>query len=255
MERIAIFAALRWECQPIVRQLRQVARERLAGCTVWRGRSARHEVWLMQTGMGITHAAAAAEALSNADRFALFLSTGCAGALRPDLMPGDLAVATAVISNSSGEQFETDVAQREQACALARRAALRATLGPVLCSPHALVTAAAKQAALARHAAVAVEMEGAPIAARAAQAGVPFVSVRAILDTADTELRQAGRFIDPQSGAVKPVALAGYLVTHPAAWAELRAMQRMMHAAQSSLEKFFSAWFALSSSPLPDGRG
>ena len=74
--------------------------------------------------------------------------------------------------------------------------------------------------------------------------GIPFVSVRTVLDTADTELRHAGRFVDPCTGAVKPLALAGYLATHPSALPDLLAMQRMMHAAQTSLERFFAAWFS-----------
>ena len=73
---------------------------------------------------------------------------------------------------------------------------------------------------------------------------MPFVSVRAILDTADAELPHAGRFIDPHSGTVKPLALAGYLAAHPGALTELLAMQRMKRAAEHSLERFFAAWFA-----------
>jgi nucleoside phosphorylase len=243
VERIAIFAALRWECRPVLRHLRQVTRERVADFTVWRAARPTHEIWVVKTGMGVQHAAAAAEVMSETSRFALFLSTGCAGALAPALVPGDLAIATAIIGDASGERFETDSRQRERLRHAAEHAALRTTVGPVLCSAHALTTVAAKKMA-ARRGPVAVEMEGAPIAARAAQAGIPFASVRAILDTADTELSYAGRFIDAHSGAVKPLALAGYLATHPGAVSSLLAMQRMMQAAQRSLEKFFGAWFA-----------
>ena len=106
------------------------------------------------------------------------------------------------------------------------------------------MTAAQKRAAAAQHDAVAVEMEGVPLAAAAARRSIPFVSVRAILDTADTELKHTGRFIEPQTGAVKPLALVGYLATHPGAVTDLLAMQRMMHAAQTSLERFFAIWFS-----------
>lgn len=243
MERIAIFAALQWECQPILRNMRQVSRARGAHFTVWRSTASHQEVWLVKTGIGMQRAEVAARELSAANRFGLFLSTGCAGALASTLVPGDLAVATAVLGDAPAEQFDTDATQRERACRAAERAALRATLGPVLCSPQVLVTAAAKRAAAARGP-VAVEMEGVPIAACAARAGIPFISVRAILDTAETELRHAGKFIDPQSGAVKPLALAGYLATHPGAVSDLLAMQRMMKAAQTSLQRFFAAWLS-----------
>jgi adenosylhomocysteine nucleosidase len=244
VERIAIFAALRWECQPVLRQLRRVTRERLGDFVFWRGHTAAQEVWLVKTGIGEERAGAAANLTSRAGEFALFLNTGCAGALAPELGPGDLTVATAIIGNASAQRFETTPRSREHACRIAARAHLRATAAPVLCSPRTLATAADKRTAARQHGTVAVEMEGAPIAACAAQAGVAFASVRAILDTVDTELRHSGRFMDEQNGTLKPLALAGYLATHPTILPDLLALQRMQSAAQTSLNKFFHAWFA-----------
>ena len=94
MERIAIFAALQWECGAVVRHLRRVERSRLGAFTLWRSRAARHEVWVVKTGVGVQRAAAAVDALGDATRFALLMSTGCAGGLAPELRPGDLALAT-----------------------------------------------------------------------------------------------------------------------------------------------------------------
>lgn len=226
----------------MLRQMRQVAREQVGGFTIWRGITPRYEVVLVKTGMGVMQAEAAARAIRDRGQFALFMSTGCAGALAAELVPGDIVVATAAMGNHSHGRFETDRDHRDSVRRTAERAGLRVTSGPMLCSPQALATAEHKRAAAAQHGAVAVEMEGASIAAEAAERGIPFVSVRAILDTADTELRHAGRFIEPQTGAVKPFALAGYLAAHPSAIADLLAMQRMMRAAQTSLERFFAVW-------------
>lgn len=242
MERIAIFAALQWECRPVLRNLRQVIRARGEHFTVWRAALREREVWVVKTGMGMQQAAVAARAVSETGRFALFLSTGCAGALAPELAPGDLTVATCIVGDASDGRFETDAPQRAHVRRVADGAGLRVTEGPVLCSPHMLASVDAKRTAAVRGS-VAVEMEGAAIAACAAETGIPFVSVRAILDTADTELRHAGKFIDPRSGAVRPLALASYLAMHPGALPDLLAMQRMMKAAQASLETFFAAWF------------
>jgi adenosylhomocysteine nucleosidase len=244
VERIAIFAALRWECAPVLSHLHQVHRQRVGTFTLWRGVSGKRDVSLVKTGVGARRAGEAAQAMSAAGRFALFLSTGCAGGLASNMLPGDLAVATIVIGSASGPGFQPDREHCERACRIADGLALRVTAGPLLCSHEALTTAAAKRAAAAQCGAVAVEMEGAPIAACAAQAGIPFVSVRAILDSADTEWRHAAHFIDPQSGAARPLALAAYLTTHPGALPELLAMQRMTHAVQRSLQRFFGAWFA-----------
>ena len=244
MERIAIFAALRWECRPILRHLRQVERGRVAQCAFWRGQASGREIWLIKTAVGEQRAAAATRVLDQGGRFDLFLSTGCAGALAPELVPGDLAIATAVIGNASGAEYLTDPVHRERALVAAQRAALRTVVGPVLCSPRVLASVAAKQAAAVSTGSVAVEMEGAAIGALAQQAGVPFASVRAILDTATTELPESGDFLDPQTGTVRPFDVVRYLARQPGALSQLVALRRMMTAAQSSLEKFFQAWLA-----------
>jgi len=244
VQPVAIFAALRWECQPVLRHLRQVTRQRLADFTVWRGHTPVHDVSLVKTGIGVQRAAAAARLLSDTQRYALFVSTGCAGALSAELVPGDLAVASAIVGVSGKERFETDGMHRDRARRAAEQAALRTTVAAVLCSPQALGSAAAKRAAAATHGAVAVEMEGAPIAARAAQIGIPFISVRAILDPLDAELGDGTRFIDPETGTVQPLAVAAYLVTHVRSLPSLAPLLRMRATAQGSLERFFGAWFA-----------
>lgn len=244
MDRIAIFAALHWECRPVLRHLRQVARRRVGGFTAWHGATSRREVVLVKTGMGITQAAAAAQAIRDSGHCALFVSTGCAGALAAELMPGDVVFATTVVGGDSRGAFDTDAEQRERAQRAAAHETLRVVSGPVLCSPEALLTAEHKRAAAARYDAIAVEMEGTAIACEAARRRIPFLSVRAILDTADTELKHAGKFIEPQTGAVKPLALAGYVATHPGVIADLIAMQHMMRAAQVSLARFFGTWFS-----------
>jgi len=244
MERIAIFAALRWECRPVLRRLRQVRRERIAGCTVWKGAAPAAEVWVIQTGMGLERASAAAQAVAAASEFDLFLSTGCAGALVPSLVPGDVTIATTVVGDSPTNRCDTDAPTRSHLQRCADRAGLRTILAPVLCSAHVLSSAAAKREAAITTGAVAVEMEGTAIAHGAARAGVPFASVRAILDRSDTELDGSTPFLDPASGAVRPLALAGYLAAHPGALPGLLALQRMMAAARASLEKLFESFLA-----------
>ena len=244
MGRVAIFAALQWECRPVLQQLRQVSRQRAGDATLWRGSTPRAEVVLVKTGMGVVRAEAAARAVCASGPFDLFLSTGCSGALAAELAPGDITVATAVVDRRTGGHIGTHPQQSESARRTAERAALRVISGSVLCSPQVLASAADKRAAATQHGAVAVEMEGAAVAALAAARSIPFISVRAVLDTAETELGDAGRFMDQQTGAVKPLALAGYLAAHPRALADLFAMQRMMRAAQTSLERFFALWLS-----------
>jgi nucleoside phosphorylase len=246
-EPVAIFAALRWECSAVLHHLHQVRRQRLGDFTCWQGRASGREVWLVKTGVGIARARAAADALGDPSNFALLVSTGCAGGLAPELRPGDLVVATAV--SCDGTTVPTDLAPRSAAMAAAATAGVRAFSGSVLCSATVLASAGEKHAAAAAGT-IAVDMEGGPIAARAAGARVPFMWARTVLDGADHELTLQGGFIDPGSGNVRPLALAAYLVTHPTAVGDLLAVRRMQLAARDNLTRFFAAWFA---APGPGG--
>ena len=171
------------------------------------------------------------------------MSTGCAGGLIAHAAPGDLAIASCAVDDATGEQYATDPSLSERADRLARAAGLAVHRGPIVCVADAFTSSAAKQAAAARGQ-VAVEMEGAPIAASAAAAGIPYLSVRAILDDAETEFRDGG-CVDGATGRVKPLALVKYVARRPAAVGELLAMQRMMQAAEDSLAAFFRRWFAV----------
>lgn len=247
LPHLVVFAAMRWECRPVLRALRQVRRDTLDGFTIWRGRSGAGPVLVMKTGIGPHLAQRAAEAVGAARNHGkgrlAFISTGCAGGLRASTLPGHVALATAAVDAREGTRFAADPHLAEGAAVDARRAGLQVHSGSVLCVDHALSTRADKRAAAAAgH--IAVEMEGAAIAAVAATAGVPYLSVRTILDDADTELGGSAPFIDAQSGAVRPLALAKHLLAHPTAVADLRAMQRLMHASEDGLEKFFRTWLA-----------
>lgn len=243
VERIAIFAALQWECRAVLHALRQLRRVRLGAFRGWQGRVGQREVWVVKTGVGVQRAAAAVDAAGGAQAFQLIVSTGCAGGLAPALQPGDLALATAITGDGTDGALTTTAAQRARALRAVAAAGLRGLEGPLLCSATVLATLADKRAAAAAGAVV-VEMEGGAIAARAAAARVPFLSVRAVLDGADHQLEMPGTLIDPTTGGLRPLALASYVATHPRAIAELRALQRMQHAARDSLERFFGHWLA-----------
>jgi len=244
---IVVFAAMRWECRPVLRALQEVRRDQIEGLTVWRGRSRRAEVMVVKTGIGPQLARRGVDAIVTArrnDPAALaFVSTGCAGGLGANTRPGHVALATVAVDGRDGASFAADAAWIDVADAVARGAGLHVHRGSVLCVDQALATVADKGAAAAAgH--VAVEMEGAAIAAGAARVGVPYLSVRTILDDAQTELAGSAPFLDPQNGTVRPLALAKHLLAHPTAVGELRAMQRLMQAAESSLERFYQAWLS-----------
>lgn len=240
---VAIFAALQWECRPILRHLRGARRSRFAATTVWTADVGATRVTLVKTGIGLARAAEAARALGRSQPFDAFLSSGCAGALAAHLGPGDIVIADAV-RYPEGEAQPVHPAQRQRAIQAAERAGLRPHAGSLLSSPTVLASPEEKRAAAASGA-IAVEMESAAIAAAAAELGVPFGAVRSILDRAETQLENSGRFVDPASGSLRPAAVAGHLLRHPTSVLTLLETKKMMDAAEASLDRFFRHFLAL----------
>jgi len=140
------------------------------------------------SGMGRTAAIAAAGALVEAGATAL-VSWGLAGGLDPRLRAGTICLPSVVVSRD-GATFATDVHWREiLAAAISRH--LRVVSGKLLTSAVAIEDVAAKAAAFAETGAVAVDMESAGVAQIAASKRLPFVAVRAIVDTAGDTLPRA----------------------------------------------------------------
>jgi adenosylhomocysteine nucleosidase len=148
---------------------------------------------LAVSGMGESAAAAAARRLVLAGATAL-VSFGMAGGLDPALICGTVLLPDEVAVCGRGDPESTG-------CATSRewRQRLRAALpvscivceGKLLTSARPLGHPDAKAAAWRAFRAAAVDMESAAIAQVAGQAGLPFIALRVIVDTASDELPAA----------------------------------------------------------------
>lgn len=236
---IVVFAALGWECRPVLRALRGVRRLSDLRVPAWRGAARLGEVWVVRTGVGPRRAAAAAAAV-DLSACALVASTGCAGGLAPALRCGDLVLASAVHADDA--RHDTDPPTRARLLALATARGLRIHEGPIHCSAALLAARQDKRRAAATGA-VAVEMEAGPIAAAATAARRPFVSIRAIIDTAEDDVTLLARIGDPQSGQLRPSDLAAHVLRHPGSIAELWRLRRAQRASRDALRRFFACWF------------
>ncbi len=238
--RRAIFCALRWECRPVLRALRQVERRQIGRWKAWRAALRDGEIVVVQTGVGMERAREAARAVTASGAFDLFLSAGCAGALDGALRAGDLVVARSIVAD--GARFDSDAVFETRATEVCTRLNLPFRCGPVLTSPLVLTSAVARQKAVEASGAIAVEMEAAGIAQIASEHGVGIGEVRAVLDSADVELHESGDFMDPESGRLKPLGVVRFVASHPSAASHLWALRRMMGAAERSLTGFFAGY-------------
>jgi adenosylhomocysteine nucleosidase len=165
-------------------------------------------VSLRSSGMGAEAAGRAAAALLATGPRAV-VAAGFCGALDPALRVGDLVAAEAV-ADEGGARFPADPALL--AAAPGRRG--------VLVSARRLARTPADRARLDG---LAVDLESAAIARRCADAGVPFLALRAVTDEAGHVLPDFDRLTDA-AGRLTPGAGLLHFLIHPG---ELRGLVRL----------------------------
>ena len=167
-------------------------------------------------GPGPAAAGRAAAALIAAGADTL-MSFGVAGALDPRLVPGDLVVATEVIT-PDGRHYPAE-------------AQISGIRGAILTRDTPVADVEQKCRLFEQTGAIAVDMESAAVAACALAAGIPFMAVRAIADSARRTIPRAA--ID----ALRPDGTTDYraLLARPGDWWGLLALGRDWRRAQRTL--------------------
>ena len=112
----------------------------------------------------------------------LLVSLGYAGALDPDLHPGDLVVGSSYLHGA--DPPVPGAAHTTRAAVLLRESGLSVQEGPVLTVDEPLLSPQAKRRAHHGSGALVVDMEGRWIAEAAAFRNVPLIGIRAVLDEA-----------------------------------------------------------------------
>lgn len=122
-----------------------------------------------------------------AARAECLVSFGIAGALAPDLKPGDIVLSTEVVDED--RRWLSSERLRPQIADLARE--LGACEGPVLGAQMVVASKTDKRRAWLQTGAIAVDLESVVVARASAALGIPFVVLRAIADPASRELPPA----------------------------------------------------------------
>ncbi len=169
---LTITAALSWESR--------VAR---AGQAI----AGRGRVRLMTSGVGPQRARDAAEELIDRGEATGVISIGVAGGLTNDLRRPSITVPDQIIRQSDGAVFEPDIELRKQTFRLLNRSDIPWHSVISITTPKILFTKPEKRDAAASGAQI-VQMEDAEWADVCSAAGVPFASVRVVMDALDDDI-------------------------------------------------------------------
>lgn len=156
------------------------------------------------------------------------LSFGIAGALDPELQPGDLVAATRIRATTGA--WPADIAW---AARLARATAAR--MGVLAGANAAAADAGAKKALRAMTGALAVDMESQLAAAHAARLGLPFAALRAVADTATETLPRAALVGLTPEGRPAPLKVLMALARNPGDFKPLKVIAARSRTALEAL--------------------
>jgi adenosylhomocysteine nucleosidase len=199
--RVAIIAALPGELKPLVQGWEKTSTPN--GTSKWTFRRG-DDFWVaVCSGMG-AEAARRAFAVAESDGVPdIVISYGWAGALIPDLKPGDVSVLSVVLDAQTGEQFQLTDGKRKLTVVTCVRVADAAEKERLrLTYPNAVM----------------VDMEAAIIARLAQMRNVPLVCIKGVSDGVGADLPDLNPFINPM-GQLRMLPFLGHLLTHPRYWA------------------------------------
>jgi adenosylhomocysteine nucleosidase len=191
-------------------------------------------ILLEVTGMGAVRARAGARRLVEAGAAAL-LSWGTAAGLEPGLRPGAIALPEIVI-DGNGRRFQADAAWHRRMLKLLEPCADPIT-APLAVSPVLLRGPDEKQA-LHRHSGASfADMESGAIAEVAREAGIPFLSLRAVLDPAAGIVPGCVIRAADAQGRLPLARLAAWAAVRPGDWAHLVSLARWFGEARRALAR------------------
>jgi adenosylhomocysteine nucleosidase len=211
----------------------------------------------VQSGIGCQRAAAAARLLVH--RFApqVLVSFGFAGGLLPEIAPGTLIIGAKLVhaAGSRDPPLDADDALVEQFVAAARREGLAVRHGTMITTPHLMADIPSKAALARTSGACAVDMETAGIAAVARQAGLAWVAIRAVVDTAEETLPTACLHTVKADGRLALGPFMRTLCRSPGVLRQFFWLGRRAKTARQHLSRVLERWDRDQQPPCSRGQG
>ena len=221
---IAITFALPAESSDLVALLEKpnlISRE---GVESVRGRLHGKSVAVIHTGVGTKICAQRMDIILRRERFEYLISAGFAGALEKELRIGNLLIA---------ENFSSPQLLRSPGLDLADDGIF---LGKLRTVSGVIDSNTEREQLAANTGAAAVDMETEVIADACAELDLPFLSLRAISDTASEPFPAPAHVLfNVEKQKTDFARLAFYLVTHPGAFSRLNAFRERVAVARKAL--------------------
>jgi len=249
---IAAVAALKEEVAGILRAGSFRPLDAPGEALAYRGSVASGDVVVLLTGTGAPRADAATSWLFSTHRPQVALSLGFAGGTKDSLVAGELILATEIAHlegtpfdwrpDSAGEPLLPDPAWLGRARRTVELAGIDFRHGRIISLPIVAKTPGLKRWIGETCGATAVDMESYSVGEAAREAGVPFVCVRAVLDTVDADLPGVVTEMEgkPSGGRLLPVL--GHGIRHPGRLPSLARLGRATARARRSLTAFTVAF-------------
>lgn len=257
---LTIVTAMPWEAGPFTSRLRRKRRAEIDKHShAIRGFRGPVEVRVLISMPGEERVALAAEALSAMEPAATgILSVGSAGGLDPSLRPGDLVLASRIHhrrvldgrGGRRGPPLAVDAAFRRWLKSGLEQSQIEHIDGDVLHTDGMLLRRTDKAQHFEQNGTAIVQMEDYLWAEYAAERGIPFASLRAVLDTAQTDLPPwvlAFAFTPPPIGRV-----AKQMLRRPHLLGAIPRLARQRRKAVKSVDRALEAIVSAGSPPRAD---
>ncbi len=207
------------------------------------------------TGVGGTRASAALGSfLDGRPPVDGVLAVGFAGALQDGLDTGDLVVARRLLTAGGGDPIECDRGLLRVALAALERSGAPCRTGDTLTVYAALCTPGEKRSHGRQTGALAATMEDYWLARECARRGVPFLSVRSVLDVAAQELPPFVAELGDRGLLVQATRVALGLAARPRHFPAVARLRGQVRRAESSLAPFVLSFLEGDSLEAVDSR-
>lgn len=213
MSSIAVIAALSSELKVLQQKTNSALKRMIEGVKLFLGEAGGREVILIQSGVGSKRAARATSWLLENYSLDLIISAGYCGALQPHLSEAELVIPQQIYEGNLEKEGEPGYALRlaikveDNLISFARQLAEEMGFsfhgGNLLTSAKVVSEPTSKRMLGQAYPLMAVDMETATVGRLAVRSGLPFVSIRSVLDPVELNIDLPwDRFVD-QSGEMK----------------------------------------------------